>query len=227
MAIVAYRLYSSVCSFSKNSHAPVSSNVATDGGPSKAESPIPHFPMAMYYALRILTKGCGSPDHSSFTKFSTSRCDTLGCFPFGLLLFVILPQLLRREGEAMRDEGCDDVYYQRQWKENNDANNCCVVRWWRWMNIRFICNSILSCWIRWEIVMSLYRRNCTFQHYCYGLYLPWFHHDTSQYEYDVRKCRRGLMAVWCCLSWTLGRQLRWQWGRNAAALPPVKKDTER
>lgn len=91
MAIVAYRLYSSVCSFSKNSHAPVSSNVATDGGPSKAESPIPHFPMAMYYALRILTKGCGSPDHSSFTKFSTSRCDTLGCFPFGSVLIRYSP----------------------------------------------------------------------------------------------------------------------------------------
>ena len=79
------------------------------------QSRITDTPFPNGYVLRILTKGCGSPDHSSFTKFSTSRCDTLGCFPFGLLLFVILSQLLlRREGEAMRDEGCDDVYYQRQ-----------------------------------------------------------------------------------------------------------------
>ena len=221
MAIVAYRLYSSVCSFSKNSHAPVSSNVATDGGPSKAESPIPHFPMAMYYALRILTKGCGSPDHSSFTKFSTSRCDTLGCFPFGLLLFVILPQLLRREGEAMRDEGCDDVYYQRQWKENNDANNCCVVRWWRWMNIRFICNSILSCWIRWEIVMSLYIDKTAPSNIIVMVSICrdfiTIHHNTNT------MC----VSAEGGYSWTLGRQLRRQWGRNAAVLPPVKKDTER
>ena len=68
--------------------------------------------MAMYYASS--PKGVAVPTTQVLRSLARADAILWVAFLSGLFLFVILPQLLRREGEAMRDEGCDDVYYQRQ-----------------------------------------------------------------------------------------------------------------